>query len=608
MFIVGEARSNVGEVTPLQEYEVRKARWEQERDLRQAAFIRIGNWRLAVGIIAAVLAWLILVSHVLRAYWILVPIAVFIMLAVRHSRVIRARTLADRGIAYYQRGVARLNDTWVGSGNPGDQFNHPDHLYAADLDIFGKGGLFELVSTTRTEAGDEALASWLLNPAPETEVTARQDAIHELGSRLDFREDLALLGEDIRARVNAAKLNKWGAAPALSLRLSYLRPLAIILSLGGVTAVIGFFAQLLPIWFFAGVLAIGLLFRYSVRKPISSIVSGVEANGSDLLLLSVLLARLERERFQSPLLVALSSDIRTTGRPASQRLSRLKRWIELLESSEHMIIRVIRPFLLWEEQAAMGIESWRRESGADVGKWIGAIATFEAISSLANLAYERPDWRFPEFDDSAAPEFAARAIRHPLLPRARAVANDVTLGAGTRLLIVSGSNMSGKSTLLRAIGLNCVLAWAGAPVAADNLRLSRLHVAASIRVVDSLQDNRSRFYTEITRIRNIVALANSGAPVLFLLDELLSGTNSHDRVIGAAAILRSLVSSSAIGLITTHDLALANIEREFGPGVCNVHFEDSLEGGEMHFDYRLKPGVVKRSNALELMRAVGLEV
>jgi DNA mismatch repair ATPase MutS len=322
----------------------------------------------------------------------------------------------------------------------------------------------------------------------------------------------------------------------------------------------------------------------------------------------LILARLEREQFESPMLRKLRSDLDVAGLPASRRIARLKRWIELLDSGDHLLLRILRPVLMWQEQAAMAVEAWRRESGPYIGRWIQAVAEFEALCSLSTLAFERSGWVFPTLLESADACFDAQTLRHPLLSTAKCVPNDVAAGSDVRLLIVSGSNMSGKSTLLRAVGLNAVLAWAGAPVAAAALRISALQVAASMRVVDSLQDNRSRFFTEITRIRQIVELTRAGLPVLFLLDELLSGTNSHDRAIGAAGIARALVQSGAIGLITTHDLALAAMEQDLRSGVRNVHFEDQIVNGEIHFDYKLRPGVVTRSNALELMRVVGLNV
>lgn len=594
-------------MTPIQEYVERRERWQQQQAFQQKKFIRIGNWRLVVGIAAAVLAWLAFASDVISAWWLALAVAAFIGLVAWHSRVIRARVLAEHALKYYDYATARANDEWMGKGSTGEKFSNPAHIYADDLDVFGRGSLFELISTARTTAGEETLAGWLLAPADRVTVLERQEAVRELSPRLDFREDLALLGEDIRAQVNAASLATWGSAPAVQFS-PLLRVFMPVLAVAGIATLFAFFAHALPIFPFAAVLACNFLILYAIRKRIAQVIEGVETPGQDLLILSLILERLEREQFESALLQKLRSELNVSGLPASKRIARLKRWIELLDSGDHMLLRVLRPVLMWQEQAAMGVEAWRRESGSAAARWIQAVAEFEALSSLATLAYERSDWRFPALLAQENACFDAQSLRHPLLPAAKCVPNDVTAGAETRLLIVSGSNMSGKSTLLRAVGLNAVLAWAGAPVAAASLRISPLQVAASMRVVDSLQDNRSRFFTEITRIRQIVGLAAAGSPVLFLLDELLSGTNSRDRALGAAGIARALVETGAVGLITTHDLALARMEQDLGSGVRNVHFEDQFTDGEIHFDYKLKPGVVTRSNALALMRVIGLNV
>lgn len=594
-------------VTPLSEYVSRRDRWQQEQELLQRKFIRIGNWRLVVGIVAAVLAWLAFGSGLISSWYLVVAVAVFIGLVFWHSRVIRARTLAERALRYYDHALARLHDEWAGKGSAGDNLRDAGHIYAEDLDVFGRGSLFELISTARTSAGEEALAAWLLAPAARETVLERQEAVRELSPRLDFREDMALLGEDIRSQVNAVALANWGSAPVIAFS-PFLRLAAPPLALAGLATLIAFFAHALPIFPFAAILACDFLVLYTIRKRVAHVAAAVEIPGQDLLLLSLLLERLEREQFESRLLRRLRSDLDVAGMPASVRIGRLKRWIEWLDSGDHLLLRILRPVVMWQEQAAMAVEAWRRESGPHIGRWIRAVAEFEALSSLATLAFERPDWNFPALLESEEACFDARMLRHPLLPMAKCVPNDVEAGDGVRLLLVSGSNMSGKSTLLRSVGLNAVLAWAGAPVSAGALRISSLQVAASMRVVDSLQDNRSRFFTEITRIRQIVELTRVSPPVLFLLDELLSGTNSHDRAIGAAGIARALVQAGAIGLITTHDLALANMEQDLSGGVKNVHFEDQIANGEIHFDYKLRPGVVTRSNALELMRIVGLDV
>jgi DNA mismatch repair ATPase MutS len=242
-----------------------------------------------------------------------------------------------------------------------------------------------------------------------------------------------------------------------------------------------------------------------------------------------------------------------------------------------------------------------------VRAWLHTVGEFEALSSLASYRYEHPADMWPEIVAGSA-RFEANALGHPLIPAARSVPNDVCLSDDIRLLVVSGSNMSGKSTLLRTIGVNAVMAQAGAPVRAAELRLTLLAVGATLRIQDSLHEGRSRFYAEITRIRQITDMAAGPIPVLFLLDELFQGTNSHDRLIGAAGLLRRLLEMGAIGLFTTHDLALTAIATDLAPHALNVHFEDRFDGDEIRFDYRLKPGPVTRSNAIALMRAVGLDI
>jgi DNA mismatch repair ATPase MutS len=319
------------------------------------------------------------------------------------------------------------------------------------------------------------------------------------------------------------------------------------------------------------------------------------------------LIRLERERFRCAPLANLRTALDAAGEPPSRRIAKLKRLMEYLDSRDNVFVRVAEIFILWTPHVAFAVEAWRRRSGPAVRRWLTATGEMEALCSLASHAFEHPADPFPQFT-AQAPWLEAEAIGHPLLDENRVVRNDVRMGGDLRLLVVSGSNMSGKSTLLRTLGVNVVLAQAGAPVRARRLFLSPLAVGASIRVADSLQGGVSRFYAEILRIRQIVDLTTGPLPVLFLVDEFLHGTNSHDRRLGAEALVRSLVKRGAMGLITTHDLALADIVEVLGAQAANVHFEDRIEGGEIHFDYIMRPGVVRKSNAIELMRSVGLEI
>jgi hypothetical protein len=348
-------------------------------------------------------------------------------------------------------------------------------------------------------------------------------------------------------------------------------------------------------------------FLFLYRAQIVRVIAEVERPGRELSLLAEILGRLEQERFASPMLVRLRSELDTDGKPPSRQIARLSRLIQILDSLKNQFFAPIAFVLLIPTQLALAIERWRRHAGAKIPQWLDAVAEIEALSSLASYAYEHPRDPFPELVEGEV-LFDGESLGHPLIAGARSVRNDVRLAAEPRALIVSGSNMSGKSTLMRTVGANVVLALAGAPVRARRLRLSPLAVGASIHILDSLQTGASRFYAEITRLRQIVELTNGDLPLLFLLDEILSGTNSHDRLIGAEAVVRGLVERGAIGLVTTHDLALTRIAESLNGRGANVHFEDHLENGRMVFDYRMQPGVVRRSNALELMRSVGLEV
>jgi DNA mismatch repair ATPase MutS len=295
------------------------------------------------------------------------------------------------------------------------------------------------------------------------------------------------------------------------------------------------------------------------------------------------------------------------GLPPSRQIARLNRLVELADSRKNPIWLILSTPLFGGLHLAYAVEGWRKTAGAAVRRWLEAVGELEALVALGAYAYEHPADVFPELA-SGAVCLESEALGHPLLADAHTVRNEVVLNTGQRVLIVSGSNMSGKSTLLRAVGVNVVLAMAGAPVRARRMRLSPLAVGASIRVLDSLQSGRSRFYAEIQRLRQLFDITVGSVPLLFLLDELLQGTNSHDRRIGSQSIIQGLVRHGAIGLITTHDLALTEIASLPQQGAANVHFEDRIEDGRMVFDYQLRPGVVQKSNALELMRSIGLKI
>jgi hypothetical protein len=615
---------------PAEHYRERLDHWRAVHARSQKQYRLLVRARLATGLAAVAIAALALGATLISPWWLMAPLLVLVVLVTVHSRVDQARSTEARALSYYERALGRLSDRWIGSGDAcsqGERFRDPKHVYADDLDLFGRGSLFEMLSTARTAAGESTLAHWLLAPGDVKEVIARQASVEELRPRADLREEMALIGEDIRAAVDAKVLGKWGEQ-APSYFFPGARIVAPALALAALATLGMYFAHVFSLRPFLMIVLGEIVFSFVTRESVQRINASVATPARELGLLASLLKRWEAEPFESARLVDLKRELAADSqkdspghaaaqrRAASVQIRRLTRLVEHMQSAKNQFFGPIAAALLWIPQFAMAIEAWRREFGPRIGVWIAAIGEFEALCALAGFAYERPQSTLPELLQQSDPLFEATGLQHPLIPPAESIANDVSIGgralSTARLWIVSGSNMSGKSTLMRAIGLNAVLAWAGAPVTCSRLRISPLYIGASMRANDSVIDHKSRFYAEIERLRDIVNLSREGKPTLFLLDELLSGTNSHDRRIGAEALVRGLVERGAIGLVTTHDLALAQIaempDKVLGGKAINVHFEDHLEGGRILFDYRLRPGVVTRSNALELMRAVGLDV
>ena len=566
---------------------------------------RVSYARLAAVAGFALTAWLVLGAG--ATVWLFaIPTAAFVALAVWHDRVLRALDRATRAIAFYEHGIARLEDRWQDLGEPGTRFLSEDHLYARDLDIFGPASLFQLLSRARTQLGEEQLARWLSAPATVSTVRQRQESTAELREALDFREALATAGTAARD-IDTIALSAWASAPATPERV-WLRTVAIVLA-AGIAGGIAWWVRGGPLTPLLLVLMLKMIVTRLSHKRVAGIVRGVERPLGQLDILADTLSLVEQSNFRSPRLVEIRAEIMSHGILPSEAIRRLKRLADMLDWRRNAFFAPVAAALSWALHLASAIENWRREFGPKVTAWLAAVAEYEALGSLAAYAYEHADDPFPTFADESGPaRFEGASLGHPLVPAARMVRNDLFLTPQTPLLIVSGSNMSGKSTLLRTVGINVVLAMSGAPVRATALTLSPLAVGATLHVHDSLQAGRSRFFAEISRIRGIADLAGRRPAPLFLLDELFQGTNSHDRKIGAEALLLNLINRGAIGLTTTHDLALTAIAEQSAGRAVNVHFEDELRDGELIFDYRIKSGPVTHSNALELMKAVGLPV
>ncbi len=597
------APATVTASAPHQEYSRRLKDREMQAGQLQRKHLWLGNARIAVFIAIFIQCWITGKTGFPSIYWLLAPIVLFAVLVVAHRHVMSALSRAKRALSIYSRGLARMEDRWAGIGETGEEFKDPLHLYAEDLDIVGEGSLFQLLSTARTNMGKQCLSRWLLTHPDVEEIQERQAAVAELKSRLDFREDLAVSGESERIAAKPEALITWARDESSLKDGRWWAAALAVFNLA--TLIFGFMVMWTP--FIISLLINGII-TSRARHRLEKIFAGIGDTHKDLDSLALLLQRIEVEKFDSPVLQQLQARLLTHGQPPSASIGRLDTLADLDDSRHNWFVRIFDIPLLYSMQIAFALERWRRTYGAGIEAWLEVVGEIETLTSIAAYAYEHPQDPFPEF---ASPEaeicFHGNALGHPLLPADKCVRNDVTLGGPNQVLLVSGSNMSGKSTYLRVVGINAVLAMMGAPVRATRLRLSRVAVGASMRVSDSLQKGISHFYAEIKKLRQVVDLSSMG-PTLFLLDEVLQGTNSHDRRVGTEGVLRTLLRNAAIGLVTTHDLALTSLEQVFPAHVQNVHFQERFEDDRLSFDYRLRAGVVTTSNGIELMKSIGLDV
>lgn len=569
---------------------------------------RLSNARLVLFLLAifiGVWAWR---SAGVSMWWIAVPIVAFFALVAYHSKIVRRLEDARNAIRFYEHGLARIHDTWAGMGNASTEWHPENHLYAGDLDLFGHGSLFELLDTTRTKFGGSTLASWMCAPAGKETIEERRDAVNELRDRLELREALGLIGARIEAGLHPIRLKRWAEAPPKHIgrgALGFVRVLTVLslaafayMLLGGALVYI----PLVPL-----IIANLLAMRYLNRDMDDRLVS-VDRTVQDLRLLAMLAERIEDERFEAPILVTHQARMTSGPQNASKAIRQLERLFVALEQVRNQMFAPITVITNWPIHVLEMIETWREQHGDEIVDWVTTVGELEALCALATYAYEHPDDVQPTLLDSKTAIVIGESLGHPLIPAAQSVRNDVRLDQDGALVVVSGSNMSGKSTYLRAIGINIVLALMGAPVRAASMKLTPCALGASIQVEDSIQEGISHFYAEILRLKAIEELLRGEWPVVFMVDEILHGTNSRDRRIGSEAVVRQLLDHGAVGLITTHDLELTRMEIPRPERLRNVHFEDHMDDGELRFDYTLREGVVAKSNALDLMRSIGLEI
>ena len=596
-----------------QEYESRLQQRQQAFDKLRRKDDHAVSFRTAVACAGMLALWVVFGGWGVPWQLLLVPAGLFLVGLIYHEIIKRKQSAAQRAIDYYQRCLNRLEGKWSGVGPNGIEFADPLHPYSGDLDIFGEGSLYQLLNSPVTPNGAKTLSTWLA-PDPEVgspahaTIAARQQAVQELGKKLDLREQLAVIGPTKQSQQDAAQLQAWLSKPG-GLTARWIVGVAIPLGILGIGALVYFFmsGKLSPLIL---VVLAQAAFLQLHKTSLETIKKYSEHAVHELRRILRVLEAFESIDGECDDLKRLRSELLHDGQPASQTIRKLEGIVSQFENMRSNMLFAPLAFLSMVSLLyACRIDHWRINHGVHVKDWFRAIGELEALLALSQLHYENPDYCLPELIESSQ-TFVAKQLAHPLLPACEAIANDVELTEDCRMLLVSGSNMSGKSTLLRSVGINAALAWAGGPVCAQQLKLSRLQVGAAMRVQDSLQTGTSHFFAELKRIQQVVQLAEStdGPKLLFLLDEILHGTNSHDRLVGARGVIQSLLKAGGIGLVTTHDLALAEIVQELETPSRNVHFRDEWVDGEMTFDYRMREGVVPKSNALSLMRLLGLDV
>ena len=592
---------------PKVEYTRRLEKFLKIIEAKDRVHLQVGYAKLAVIAAGLLLVWGVLRMHFVTAYWLIAPVAAYLLLTIWHGRVLREKGRAETAAEFYRKGIARIEDRWSGRGQTGERFRDANHVYAEDLDLFGHGCLFELLSTARLPMGEKRLADWLREGSEIGAILDRQKLVEELREKLDLREDLAVTGEDLRARLNPESLIDWAEGKSI-LPSGAWRGVMALLAIGAAAGIV-YYVETAMLWPLLSVMVVEAVVLAWLRRKAHSVIEKVDCNAEGLLLFSEILERLEREPFASPRLQALAAELNGENEPASRAIRKFARIVYWIDASDGVLAKMSELPFLYSVQVGMAAEAWQRRWGAKVRRWAELTGEMEALLSLAAYSYEHPADPFPEFVDAkdGVGFFDGEELGHPLIAAEKCVRNSVRLDAQTRVLLVSGSNMSGKSTFLRVVGINTMLAMAGAPIRGARLRLTALKIGTRIRSTDSLQEGRSSFFTEILHIRKVFDAANGSVPMVFLFDELLEGTNSKDRRIGAEGLIKGLLKRRAIGIVTTHDLALTEIAVAVGNVLRNMHFEDQVVDAQMRFDYKLRDGVVEKSNALELMRLIGLE-
>ena len=491
----------------------------------------------------------------------------------------------------------------------GAEYLPKDHPYASDIDIFGHASLFQFINRSSSDMGAEALANWLSSAAAPDEVLERQSAIRELKDKIEWRQDLQAFGKETSIkRSTFNKLMAWVHEPTLFLQFKHWQWLRVLLPaiiIAIVTAAIGGWISLNVMY---GFLLLYAVIAYQVNRIVSPLHEKLSKIVDEIDALSLSIHSIEKEKFNAPLLVGLQHAFIHKDERASSKIRKIKKILDRLDIRYNIVLSApLNLLLLWNLQQALDLEKWKKVYADDVENWFHTLGIFEALNSLSNIYFNNPGWALPVLQDKHF-FFEATELGHPLINEQKRVNNFIRMERSGELMLVTGSNMAGKSTYLRSIGVNIVLAMAGAPVCAKTFTISPVQLISSMRIADNLEESTSTFYAELKKLKAVIDRVNRGEKVFILLDEILRGTNSLDRHTGSDALIRQLIQHDAVGIIATHDLVLAELQQKFPGNILNFHFDVQVNNDELFFDYKLKPGVCTSLNASILMKKIGIEL
>lgn len=491
----------------------------------------------------------------------------------------------------------------------GHQYKPETHAYANDLDIFGRASLFQYINRTHSEQGGALLSQWLLSPATKESIIKRQEAVKELASQIVWRQQLQSYGIEENITVSTqAKITAWLAEPEHFINKPGWKLLRFLLPAMSISALILHIIDIIPASIFYPIVTLFLILSLLVSKLIMPAYIELNKIAPQLGSLSKSAGWIEKKEFLSSLLIAIKKKYESTSGTSSHTIRRLKKILDMLDIRLNPLVFLpMNTFFFWDLQQAFALEKWKASNKNNIGNWFDALAEMECLNSVATLSFNHPHWVFPSFSNEVG-VFIAEELGHPLLPKDKMVPSSFSTSGIGQLNLVTGSNMAGKSTFLRSVGVNIVLAMMGSSVCARSLTVSPMKVMSSMRVNDNLEESTSTFYAELKKLKEIIEAVNRNEQVFLLLDEILRGTNSADRHAGSKALIQQLIHHQAAGLIATHDLELAKLVNEFPQQIHNYHFDVQVANDELYFDYKLKKGVCQSMNASLLMKKIGIEL